>query len=236
MIFTAIACEQGGNESIPIEDNSYCIEEILPCESQDVGQAFAFAVDSVIKSRPSLMADNSLKSITIDQQNFSQFDVNMLSASQWEFVRKITINYKESKSIPEFLGILTMLGSDVSFSLPENERDVIYNIISVLYYGLEQIYNTYNIESNLKSAIVIPLWILEPIWFWALAEPTCFGEIIALIASAGIVSYIVLTRSDCIEKYVQCAGKGADRNICSDCLQYCLAQEDWYCFRDGKYW
>ena len=134
------------------------------------------------------------------------------------------------------MGILTILGSDVSFSLPENEQDVIYNIISVLYYGLEQIYNTYNIESDLKSAIVIPLWVLEPIWFWALAEPTCFGEIIALIASAGIVSYIVLTRSDCIEKFVQCAGKGAGRNICSDCLQYCLAQEYWYCFRDGKHW
>jgi len=32
MIFSAIACEQEGNESIPIEANSYCIEEILPCE------------------------------------------------------------------------------------------------------------------------------------------------------------------------------------------------------------
>jgi len=67
------------------------------------------------------------------------------------------------------------------------------------------------------------------IWVIALAEPTPIGEVVATTLTIAIGSYYVLTRAECISKYVNCKRYTQNTN-CGDCLHYCVVQGNWNCY------
>ncbi|MCT4613263.1 MAG: hypothetical protein N4A49_00140 [Marinifilaceae bacterium] len=68
---------------------------------------------------------------------------------------------------------------------------------------------------------------MRTIWAIAIAKPCPIGEIIATLVSAGVLTYYILTKWDCIDEYVICADNYHVYDYCSSCLQYCVVQA--YC-------
>ena len=229
------ACQKNEVDSEVIDYEEISIQTILPCESQELGETFAFRVNEIIKQNPNILKStaSNLKSLSIEREKkIPKFEVSSFSEKQWEVIGEIAKSLKESNSISEFQGKQLAIALDLKDILPTEERTDIYNIIAVLYYGLEQIdYSNLTDDSQLKSLSgPIPMHLLEYIWCVALAEPSPVGEIVAILVTAGVASYYVLTRSECIEYYVDCVNPHGDFYHCSTCLQRCIVQGNWDCY------
>ena len=69
---------------------------------------------------------------------------------------------------------------------------------------------------------------LATVWAIAIAEPTPVGEAVATVLTGIVGSYLVITRAECISKYVNCKLYSSNTN-CSDCLHFCVVQGYWNC-------
>ncbi len=70
--------------------------------------------------------------------------------------------------------------------------------------------------------------ILATLWAVGLIEPTPVGEAVALIATGIVGSYLIITRAECVNKYVHCK-MYSSRTDCDNCLHYCVVQGYWNC-------
>lgn len=71
---------------------------------------------------------------------------------------------------------------------------------------------------------------LAAVWAIAITEPTPFGEAVASALTVIIGAYLILSRTECIENYVECVFDNPSPS-CADCLHFCVVQGFWphYC-------
>lgn len=188
---------------------------------------------------------------------------NSLTELQLTFIRKIVGECELSKSNSDLLTRLIKVKEEISSQVPEIEQERLLTILSVLYYGVQEIsyledqgYMLKTPYNNIKLATIKRREegggnigdncnrFLTTIWTIAVGEPTEFGEIVASIATltyAGILYYEVVTckRSFptidyCNEKYNQCMNGKDDSNPNSGGWGYSMcARCHEYCLAQG---
>lgn len=152
-----------------------------------------------------------------------------LTKIQIKYIEKIIEAGEQSKSYSNFLENLLFIKDEIDSIVPEFERERLLYVISVLYYGVQEICHLENIglipntffnnhkyyriksRSEYSDLGASCIRFLATTWTIAVGEPTLTGEIVAAVATVvvgGILMYEVITcgtnASFCIDKYTQC--------------------------------
>ena len=184
---------------------------------------------------------HELRNSMPSQMSASDFAENYRSLTdlQIEFIKKIVAECEQSKSFQDLLFRLVNVRNDVYLQIPEIERERILRVISVLYYGIQEImhldeqglilitpfsYHSQQLVSvKTRTEYVLPSVpsycrvFLTTIWNLAVGEPTLAGEVVASVMTvwiAGEMFYEVIT----------CLKSSDIRQFCqekyNDCMEY----------------
>lgn len=202
---------------------------ILPAESINLGKMFARRVQKAIKKYPNLKSPDLNRKELLENE-VKAINFNDFTEDEWKILADLSKSFSKNKSLSDILKSQSQVAAGLKYQLSGEKLQKMYDVISVLYYGTKEIQKTLNSneafggrEGPLSSAE------LATVWEIALVEPSPIGEIVAFLLTVGYVSYFIVTRADCIEKYVDCKDYSAYPSLSGACLNYCIVQGYWNC-------
>lgn len=225
------------NETVEFKENFY--------------NDFFKASPSAIKTR-STMSESK-----ISLEDFVK-RVKNLTKIQLDFIDRIIKECGVTTSYSEFYNRLIIINNDIYNSVPEIQQERLFNITSVLYYGMKEIQNLeaqgmmIPTSQNQMQQLLVKTRsesgggsfgancrnFLATTWAIAIGEPTPAGEIVASVVTvvvAGVLLYEVIVcakRVNCEALYSNCVNSGSLPSWkCYDCYRYCQAQNVWDCPR-----
>ena len=196
------------------EEDTSLIEQDYSKEIAVAGENFAKQLRKIITEkqfrRESLDFNRKIsKSLEIKNSSIEKF-----STKQLTILSKIALAKQESKSYITFSNELSEINKEI-LNLPKTR-------------GLRAA-NFENPENGDNNSWWDNNSWLGAVWGVALIEPTPIGEAVAGAITGVVASYYVLTRAECIAKYVDCRNYDSYKKPCSDCLHYCIVQGNWNC-------
>ena len=241
------------------EEDTSLIEQDYSKEIAVAGENFAKQLRKIITEkqfrRESLDFNRKIsKSLEIKNSSIEKF-----STKQLTILSKIALAKQESKSYITFSNELSEINKEILNLPKTEQTDLLYITSILYYglreinemakegliTGAPEGKNISLTLARLKRGLIAAnfenpengdnnswwdnnSW-LGAVWGVALIEPTPIGEAVAGAITGVVASYYVLTRAECIAKYVDCRNYDSYKKPCSDCLHYCIVQGNWNC-------
>lgn len=206
---------------------------------------FFKASPSAVKTR------SSAATVNITPEEFRR-RVNSLTKIQLSFIDRIIKECSASTSEADFYNRLKTINNDIYETVPEVQQERLFNVTSVLYYGMQEIQKLERQglmiptqQSNMQHLLLKTRSesggnfgsncrkFLATTWAIAVGEPTPAGEIVAsvitvLVAGVWLYEVVVCSKSeagsDCVKYASLCVGSGYE---CDACYRECMNDGAW---------